>query len=243
MLNKKPSGIYNNHLSQSLGFILVNNGKKAPGPGKEDTPSELTPFEVLENSYQMIRDQSAIDPLEHVYFCSPAFFEKMVVDLLLKMSYGGSRKDAGEAIGRGKGEGFGEMIEEDTLRLDVIYMQAKRWQHPVGRKEIQGFVGSLEGKRARRGIFIITSQFIKNATEYVRFIGKKIILLDGLQLTQFIIDHDVGVTDHNSYTIKLIESDCFTEESVTLLNPRFYLFDPNFYPLTSIPNLMYRPTM
>lgn len=212
VLNQHPIQIDNEFLSNFPGFIIFNKGRISPGPEEGDQKLELTPYELLEKSYQIIRDQLAHDLLEQVYASSPVFFEKMVVDLLLAMGYGGSRKDAGEAIGRSNDEGIDGIIKEDKLGLDVIYIQAKRWKNPVGRQEIQGFVGSLEGKRARKGIFITTSQFTKTATDYVKSIEKKVILIDGIQLTQFMIDHGVGVTDLNTYIIKRIDSDYFIEE-------------------------------
>lgn len=219
VLKHHPSRIDNEFLNQFSDFREFKTRRRSSEPGHAEDDRlvnqpdpELTPLELLEKSYQIIRDQLADDLLEQVYASSPAFFEKMVVDLLLAMGYGGSRKDAGEAIGRSNDEGIDGIIKEDKLGLDVIYIQAKRWQNPVGRQEIQGFVGSLEGKRARKGIFITTSQFTKNATEYVKSIEKKVILIDGIQLTQFMIDHGVGVTDLSNYIIKRIDSDYFTEE-------------------------------
>lgn len=217
VLKQRPSRIDMNFLVQFDDYktfrIRTKIDDSEGGIGSPQPPDpELTPLELLENNYQIIRDQLADDLLEQVCTSSPAFFEKMVVDLLLAMGYGGSRKDAGEAIGRSNDEGIDGIIKEDKLGLDVIYIQAKRWKNTVGRQEIQGFVGSLEGKRARKGIFITTSQFNKNATEYVKSIEKKVILIDGIQLTQFMIDHGVGVTDLNNYIIKRVDSDYFTEE-------------------------------
>lgn len=219
VLRERPSRVDMNYLSR---YDEYNTFRTRPKIGDEDecdnrdyygtTSPKLTPSELLEENYGIIRDQLADELLEQIQSSSPAFFERLVVDLLLAMGYGGSRRDAGEAIGQSNDEGVDGIIKEDKLGLDVIYIQAKRWQNAVGRQEIQGFVGSLEGKRARKGIFITTSQFTKNATEYVKSIEKKVILIDGIQLTQFMIDHGVGVTDVNSYIIKRIDSDYFTEE-------------------------------
>ncbi|ACL16921.1 restriction endonuclease [Methanosphaerula palustris] len=212
VLNQHPIQIDNDFLSKFPGFVIFNKGRISSGPEEGDPKIELTPYELLEKSYQIIRDQLANDLLEQVFASSPVFFEKMVIDLLLAMGYGGSRKDAGEAIGRSNDEGVDGIIKEDKLGLDVIYIQAKRWKNPVGRQEIQGFVGSLEGKKARKGIFITTSQFTKTSIEYVKSIEKKVILIDGIQLSQFMIDYGVGVTDLNTYIIKRIDSDYFIEE-------------------------------
>ena len=212
VLNRRPNRIDNDYLAQFPGFMIFNKGRDSSGPGREEPGIELTPFELLENNYQILKDQLAHDLLEQVYAGSPAFFEKMVVDLLLAMGYGGSLKDAGEAIGQSNDEGIDGYIKEDRLGLDVIYIQAKRWRNQVGRREIQGFVGSLAGKRARKGIFITTSHFTKTATEYVRSIENRVILIDGLQLAQHMIDCGVGVTELSNYSIKRIDSDYFTED-------------------------------
>lgn len=218
VLNQHPKRIDNEYLNQFSDFREFKTRRRSSDTEEGDhffdsrPDPELTPIELLDKNYQIIRDQLADDLLEQVHSSSPSFFERLVVDLLLAMGYGGSRKDAGEAIGQSNDEGIDGIIKEDKLGLDVIYIQAKRWQNPVGRQEIQGFVGSLEGKRARKGIFITTSQFTKNATEYVKSIEKKVILIDGIQLTQFMIEYGVGVTDVDNYIIKRIDSDYFTEE-------------------------------
>jgi len=181
--------------------------------GSSEIKLSLTPFEQMEQSYQELRNAVAKELLEQILECSPQFFERMVIDLLLSMGYGGSIKDAGEAIGQSHDEGVDGIIKEDKLGLDVIYIQAKRWgSGNVGRRDVQSFVGSLEGKRANKGIFITTSQYSQEAKEYVKGIGKKVVLIDGDLLTQLMIDHGVGVTDVNSFTIKRVDSDYFIEE-------------------------------
>ena len=212
VLNRHPSRIDNDYLTQFPGFVIFNKGRNSSDAGSEDPGIELTPLELLENSYQILKDQLAHDLLEQVYAGSPAFFEKMVVDLLLAMGYGGSLKGAGEAIGKSNDEGIDGYIKEDRLGLDVIYIQAKRWRNPVGRREIQGFVGSLVGKKARKGIFITTSHFTRTATDYAKSIENRVILIDGLQLAQHMIDCGVGVTEISSFSIKRIDSDYFSEE-------------------------------
>jgi restriction system protein len=143
---------------------------------------------------------------------SPAFFEQLVVDLLVGMGYGGSATDAGQSIGRSGDDGIDGIIKEDKLGLDVVYIQAKRWQGSVGRPAIQAFAGSLEGHRARKGVFITTSSFTADAREYVNRIEKKIVLVDGALLTQLMIDHDVGVASQRTYTLKRIDADYFDSE-------------------------------
>jgi restriction system protein len=136
-------------------------------------------------------------------------FEEIVVDLLVKMGYGGSRKDAGQAIGRRGDEGIDGIIKEDRLGLDIIYIQAKRWDATVGRPEIQKFAGALDGQRARKGIFITTSDFSRDAEDYVTRIDKKIILIDGKTMARLMIDFGVGVTSVSAYEVKKLDSDYF----------------------------------
>jgi restriction system protein len=143
---------------------------------------------------------------------SPAFFERLVVDLLVKMGYGGSRKDAGEAIGRSGDGGVDGIIKEDRLGLDILYIQAKRWEGTVGRPEIHKFVGALQGKHARKGIFLTTGSFSKDAHEYVQHIETKVVLIDGITLASLMIDHGVGTSTAAMYEIKKIDQDYFAEE-------------------------------
>ena len=174
--------------------------------------SKKTPAEALEAAYENLRNELANELLQQVNKCPPSLFEKIVVELLLKMGYGGSRKDAGQAIGRTKDEGIDGIIKEDRLGLDVIYIQAKRWENTVSRPEIQKFAGALQGQRAKKGIFITTSSFSREAIEYVGKIEAKIILIDGNQLAQLMIDNNVGVSPVASYEVKKLDLDYFTDE-------------------------------
>jgi len=146
-----------------------------------------------------------------ILHASPAFFERLVVELLVNMGYGGSRKDAARAVGQSGDEGIDGIIDEDRLGLDTIYIQAKRWKldQGVGRPEIQKFVGALAGKRAKKGIFITTSKFSGDALKYVNEIDAKVILIDGKRLAEFMIDYNVGVAEVTTYQIKKIDSDYF----------------------------------
>lgn len=170
-----------------------------------------TPEEVLEASYQELRRELAQELLDRVKRCSPRFFEQLVVDVLVAMGYGGSRTDAGQAIGQTGDGGIDGIIKEDRLGLDVVYIQAKRWDRTVGRPEVQAFAGSLEGQRARKGVFITTSQFSQDARRYVEIIEKRIVLIDGEQLAQLMIDHGVGVTEVSHYVVRRIDLDYFGE--------------------------------
>ena len=174
--------------------------------------SSRTPQELLEDGYQKIRQDLAQELLSLLKQASPRFFERLVVELLVKMGYGGSRKDAGEAVGQSGDGGIDGIINEDKLGLDVIYIQAKRWEAAVGSKEVRDFVGSLVGQKATKGIFITTSRFTRETVDYVRTIGHKVILIDGDRLAQFMIDYDVGVSKVSSYDVKKIDADYFTED-------------------------------
>jgi len=162
--------------------------------------------------YLKIKSELAEEVLANIKNLSPDFFEKLVVDLLVKMGYGGSIKDAGEAIGRSGDGGIDGIIKEDKLGLDIVYIQAKRWDGVVGRPEIQKFVGALADKHSNKGIFITTSGFTKGVEEYIGNISQKIILIDGIMLTDLMIDNNVGVFCDVTYEIKKIDQDYFTED-------------------------------
>ena len=170
-----------------------------------------TPEESIELAYQGLREQLAQELLSAILSCSPIFFEQLVVDLLVKMGYGGSRRDAGERIGQTGDGGIDGIIKEDRLGLDAIFIQAKRWQGSVGRPEIQKFVGALQGQRARKGVFITTSIFTADAIDYASRIDTKVVLLDGKALSALMIDFDVGVSVSASYVVKRVDSDYFEE--------------------------------
>lgn len=173
--------------------------------------SNGTPEEILEEAYQTIRNQLASDLLERVLASSPTFFESLVVELLVKMGYGGSRHDAGERVGQSGDGGIDGIIKEDRLGLDTIYIQAKRWQGTVGRPEIQKFVGALQGQRARKGVFITTSTYTLEASKYVETIDTKVVLIDGKKLSELMIDFGVGVNDMACYVIKRVDTDYFED--------------------------------
>lgn len=218
-LTANPKGITAKDLERFDEFLEFRQKNRDDGQSINEVAesvneeAELTPEESLELGYQQLRRALALEVLEHVLECSPAFFERLVVELLLNMGYGGSRKDAGEAIGRSGDGGIDGIIKEDRLGLDSVYVQAKRWEGTVvGRPEIQKFAGALQGHRARKGIFITTSRFSGDARDYVKIIDSKIVLIDGEQLAQLMIDFNVGVASDKVYEIKKLDSDYFTEE-------------------------------
>ena len=201
---------YLERFPEFVGFRSMTK-KEAAEPNAAETEGE-TPEEKLETAYQRLRSEMAADLLQRVKSCSSQFFERLVVEVLLKMGYGGSRREAGEAIGRAGDEGIDGIINEDRLGLDVIYLQAKKWEGTVGRPEIQKFVGALHGKRAKKGIFMTTGTFSSEAAQYVATIDPKVVLIDGEQLAEIMIDFNVGVSPMASYEIKRIDSDYFAEE-------------------------------
>jgi len=184
--------------------------EKPTESGEEET--EATPEEALANAYQDLKNNLAGELLQQLKASSPTQFENMVIDLLVAMGYGGSRKEAAKAIGRSGDEGIDGIINEDRLGLDVIYVQAKKWEGTVGRPEIQKFAGALQGQHAKRGIFMTTSNFSREATDFASRVDNKIILVDGDTLVQYMIDHNVGVTTSVNYEVKKIDLDYFTEE-------------------------------
>lgn len=171
-----------------------------------------TPEENLENSYIAIRKNLAQELLQKIKSCSPSFFENLVVELLVKMGYGGSIKDAGQSIGQSGDEGIDGIIKEDRLGLDVIYIQAKRWEGSVGRPEIQKFVGALAGQGAKKGVFITTAKFSNDARSYQPKNETKIVLIDGEKLTDLMIDFNLAVSTVNTFEIKRLDNDYFGEE-------------------------------
>ncbi|HLY64766.1 MAG TPA: restriction endonuclease [Chloroflexota bacterium] len=211
VLAGKPHHIGTRDLECYPEFVAFKTKTRKDLPDIDEQSEPRTPEEILAAGYDDMRTALAQELLEYVRSVTPRFFEELVVELLLKMGYGGSRADAGAAIGQSGDDGIDGTIKEDRLGLDVIYVQAKRWQNTVGRPELQGFVGSLEGHHARKGVFITTSRFSGDAREYSeRTETKKVVLIDGEELAQLMIDYGVGVQDVATYTVKRVDSDYFT---------------------------------
>jgi restriction system protein len=214
VLSENLERIDNKYLEQFPEFIEFRTPKKKPDKITSTTkilPDDKNPEEILEAAVQELKEGVASELLDTIKGCSPEFFEKLVVDVLIKIGYGGSRKEAGQAVGRAKDGGIDGIIKEDKLGLDIVYIQAKKWENTVGRPEIQKFAGALQGQRARKGIFITTSNFSKDAMEYAGNIENKIILIDGQQLADLMIENNVGVSTTASYEIKKVDSDYFLE--------------------------------
>jgi restriction system protein len=214
VLAEKPSKINVAFLRRFPEFLEFQRGQnKDSGVAPAEESELITPEESIESAYQRARAGLAIELLQTIKGCSADFFEQLVVDLLVRMGYGGTRKDAGQRLGKSGDGGIDGIINEDRLGLDVVYIQAKRWDStPVGRPEIQKFAGALQGQRARKGIFLTTSTFSKEAYDFASRIESKIVLMDGETIAQLMIDYGVGVNTIATYELKRIDSDYFNGE-------------------------------
>ncbi|MDQ3728514.1 MAG: restriction endonuclease [Actinomycetota bacterium] len=187
----------------------VGGGGETPGPTGDE---EQTPEERIDSAYRELRSALAAELLDRVFDQTPEFFEQLVLDVLHKMGYGGRRDDAAERLGQSGDEGVDGVIREDRLGLDLIYVQAKRWKNVVGRPEIQKFFGALHGQRATKGVFITTSGFSREAVEYADGVSPRVILVDGKELAQLMIEHAVGVSVSREYELKRLDLDYFVTE-------------------------------
>jgi restriction system protein len=215
VLSSKPTRVDVKFLEQFPEFVAFRDLRHEKSDDKLEgaiTPVDATPEEALDVAYQRLRMDLESEILEQVRAASPSFFERLVVELLVRMGYGGTLRDAGQAVGKSGDGGIDGIIKEDRLGLDVIYIQAKRWDSTVGRPEIQKFAGALQGHRAKKGVFMTTSGFSAEAVDFASRIDSKIVLIDGAALARHMIDHDVGVSASRSYDVKRIDSDYFTEE-------------------------------
>lgn len=211
VLKKSPQRIDNKLLSRFEEFREFQ-GRKKITKENNDTSAE-TPIESIATHYEQMRAALASELLERVKKCSPQFFERLVIRLLVQMGYGGTLKNAGQAIGKSGDGGVDGVIREDKLGLDNIYIQAKRWtDKPVGSPDIDQFAGALSKKKATKGIFITASSFTKDALASVRDYSSRIILIDGINLAEYMIDNGVGVSIAQTYDIKKIDSDFFEED-------------------------------
>jgi restriction system protein len=193
---------------RSIGIESAEGGRSAGTPADDQTPEEQ-----IEASHTALTAALQADLLERVREMSPGFFERLIVDLLIAMGYGGGRAEMGQAIGRSGDGGIDGMIKEDALGLDIVYVQAKRYAegNGVGRSEVQSFAGSLDGVGATKSIFFGTSTFSQGARDYVGRISKRIVLIDGAELAQLMVRHNVGVRTRTTYEVKKIDEDYFSE--------------------------------
>ncbi len=217
LLKENPNEITSKFLTRYDDFVefqSIKRNKKDNGsllPPSIIDNTDQTPEESLEYAYQKLHSELSKELLDIIKSCSPDFFERLIIDLLITMGYGGSRKEAGQAMGKSGDGGIDGIINEDKLGLDIIYLQAKRWENSVPVKEIRDFTGALASKKARKGIFITTSSFPKSVYEFVRQVEYKIILIDGERLANLMIEHNVGLSTVNTYHVKTIDSDYFED--------------------------------
>jgi restriction system protein len=220
VLAARPTSIGMSFLSQYPEYVAFRQPSAESSEPSAVGPStiaaglldERTPDDLIDDGYRQLRTGLVKDLRERIAAMAPSAFEQLVVDLLTAMGYGGPQEDAGLVVGRGGDEGIDGLIKEDKLGLETIYIQAKRWQGVVGRPEIQRFAGALQGQRARKGVFITSSNFTSEARAYAGAIQTTIVLVDGAQLAELMIDHDVGVTTAKRLDIKRVDSDYFTVE-------------------------------
>ena len=215
LLESKTERVDIKVLEQFREFKEFRARKEKPPVGgtPPKTPVDVNPEELFEAAYKDLQETLTAELLDTIKNCSPEFFERLVIDVLIKMGYGGSRREAGAALGGSGDEGIDGTIKEDKLGLDIIYIQAKRWDSTtVGRPEIQKFAGALLGQAAKKGIFITTSRFSRGADEYVKGLDAKIILIDGERLAELMVEYNVGVDPVAVYEIKKIDTDYFIEE-------------------------------
>lgn len=214
LLANHPEGITLALLQQFPEFQAFKQRKRHKDPDREiqwdsDIIFDDTPEDILASAYRVLSESLEQELLEAVKQATPKFFEHLVVDLLVKMGYGGNRTDAGQALGKTGDGGIDGIINEDRLGLDVIYIQAKRWEGTVGRPDIQRFAGALQGQRAKKGVFITTSNFSREAKEYAALIETRIILIDGTRLAELMVEHNIGVSIVETYEVKKLDSDYF----------------------------------
>ena len=217
LLNENPTEITTKFLTRYDDFVEFKSIKREKKGGTVsqseifEVNTDQTPEESLEHAYQKLKSDLAKEVLVIVKSCSPVFFEKLVIDLLIAMGYGGSRREAGQAMGKSGDGGIDGIIKEDKLGLDIIYLQARRWENSVPVKEIRDFTGALASKKAKKGIFLTTSIFPKSVYEFVEKVEYKIILIDGELLADLMIENNVGLSTLNTYMVKTIDSDYFEE--------------------------------
>lgn len=210
LLEESPASVNMKLLRRFPEYVAAR--KTDPEP-REQIVAVNTPQELIEEAYRAMLAVLSDELLQKVKGCSPLFFQKLVTDLLIKMGYGGTRDEVQRAVKRGADEGIDGIINEDRLGLERVYIQAKRWGDTVvGRPELQRFAGALQGQQANKGVFITTSVFSREARDYAAKISTKIVLVDGEFLVQLMIEHGVGISSVETYDIRQIDSDYFTEE-------------------------------
>ena len=214
VVNDNPQPLNVRYLKRFPEFVVFNAGKPKDESKFIESASvnPETPDELIAGGYKQLREALAIELLDRIKSVSPSRFEVLVVELLVKMGYGGTEEDAGRVVGKSGDGGIDGIINEDRLGLDVIYIQAKRWEADVGRPEIQKFVGALAGNKASKGIFITSSGFSRGAADYASQVNHRVVLINGAMLAELMMDYDLGVSTKDVYTVKRLDTDYFEED-------------------------------
>lgn len=213
VLDENPQPLNIRYLKRATEFLASRGTLKDESQFVElATVNPETPDELIAGGYKQLREALAIELRDRIKSVSPSRFEELVVELLVKMGYGGTQEDAGRVVGKSGDGGIDGIINEDRLGLDVIYIQAKRWEADVGRPEIQKFVGALAGNKASKGIFITSSGFSRGATDYASQVNHRVVLIDGAMLAELMMDYDLGVSTKDVYTVKRLDTDYFEED-------------------------------
>ncbi|MES1999465.1 MAG: restriction endonuclease [Pseudomonadota bacterium] len=214
VVNDNPQPLNVRYLKRFPEFVVFNAGKPKDESKFIESASvnPETPDELIAGGYKQLREALAIELLDRIKSVSPSRFEVLVVELLVKMGYGGTEEDAGRVVGKSGDGGIDGIINEDRLGLDVIYIQAKRWEADVGRPEIQKFVGALAGNKASKGIFITSSGFSRGAADYASQVNHRVVLINGTMLAELMMDYDLGVSTKDVYTVKRLDTDYFEED-------------------------------
>jgi len=216
LLNNNPSKINMKLLEQYEEYKQIRKPSSTDEEKQHESPIEqilqITPEESIDYGVKQLLELLRDDINKQLKIISPKFFEKLVVELLVRMGYGGSLQEAGEVRGKSGDEGIDGVIKEDKLGLDAIYVQAKKWENVIGRPEIQKFAGALMGQKAKKGIFITTSYFSKEALDYIKNIESRIVLIDGPKLAELMIEYELGVNTIREVRIKRLDTDYFNEE-------------------------------
>jgi restriction system protein len=213
VLDENPRPLNIRYLKRATEFLASRGTPRDESQFVElATANPETPDELIAGGYKQLREALAIELLDRIKNVSPSRFEELVVELLVKMGYGGTQEAAGRVVGKSGDGGIDGIINEDRLGLDVIYIQAKRWEADVGRPEIQKFVGALAGNKASKGVFITSSGFSKGATDYALQVNHRVVLIDGVLLAELMMDYDLGVSTKDVYTVKRLDTDYFEED-------------------------------
>lgn len=214
VIDENPSVVdvkYLRRFPEHLAFVSHKSPSGKAPTSNQDANEDLPPLERLGDAYNEYRESLASDLLDLIMQSPPDFFERLVVEVLVAMGYGGTLKDAGQAVGKSGDGGIDGVIKEDRLGLEFIYIQAKRWDGTIQRPQLQAFAGALMERNARKGVFITTSDFSSGAKSFASSISTNIVLINGEELADLMIEYGVGVIDEQTYRVKRVDPEYFGE--------------------------------